>query len=413
MGDDDSKRHGPTSRRKRFFKLAGMTASVTGNFVKGQVKGLFQDKEARERDREALDAANGAKIAKTLGELKGAAMKIGQLASMAKDVLPSEVTSALTSLQREAPPMPFEVIRGQIEAELGSPPELLFERFDPEPFAAASIGQVHRARTDDGREVVCKVQYPGVDTSVDADVAQLKFALRASGLIRFRRQAVDGLFQELRDRLREELDYTNEAENVRRFQRLHQDDPHIIIPDVVGERSSGRVLTLTYEPGDDLMTLDEVGYDQETRDLIGARLVAMMYRQIFELHAVHADPNPANFAFRPNGDIVMYDFGCVKVVPRQVAADYKGAMLAMRAGDHEAMDVYMTRLGIRIPDSKEPPRELYDAVREALRPILFTHGPIDFAQTNAHEAFTRAMLGGLKHARQVQPSSTIAFTDRV
>ena len=248
MGDDDSKRHGPTSRRKRFFKLAGMTASVTGNFVKGQVKGLFQDKEARERDREALDAANGAKIAKTLGELKGAAMKIGQLASMAKDVLPSEVTSALTSLQREAPPMPFEVIRGQIEAELGSPPELLFERFDPEPFAAASIGQVHRARTDDGREVVCKVQYPGVDTSVDADVAQLKFALRASGLIRFRRQAVDGLFQELRDRLREELDYTNEAENVRRFQRLHQDDPHIITPDVVGERSSGRVLTLTYEP---------------------------------------------------------------------------------------------------------------------------------------------------------------------
>ncbi|MEO1266967.1 MAG: AarF/ABC1/UbiB kinase family protein, partial [Myxococcota bacterium] len=302
MSDEPTSK--PTSRRQRFFKLAGMTASVAGNFATNRVKGLFQRQDERERARAEADARSGERIAKTLGELKGAAMKLGQMASMAKDILPNELASALTGLQREAPPMSFDVIRDQIASELGSPPELLFERFDPEPFAAASIGQVHRARTDDGREVVCKVQYPGVDTSVDSDIAHLKFALRASGLLRVPKRALDGLFEELRDRLKEELDYTNEAENVRLFQRLHRDDPHIVIPEVVGERSSGRILTLTYEPGDSIIELPEERYDQATRNLIGERLVHMMYRQIFAFHAVHGDPNPANFACRDNGDLV-------------------------------------------------------------------------------------------------------------
>lgn len=412
MGDDKKKSHGPTSKRQRFLKLAGMTASVTGRFVKGQVKGMFQNKERREQEREAADAQNGALIARTLGELKGAAMKVGQLASMAKDILPSEVTTALTSLQSEAPPMDFEVIRQQIESELGSPPERLFDHFDPTPFASASIGQVHRARTDDGREVVVKVQYPGVDQSVDSDIAQLRFALRAGGLLRFRREAIDELFAELRDRLHEELDYTNEAENVRRFARLHADDAHLIIPEVVGERSSGRVLTLTYEPGDGLMTLDDKGYDQATRNLIAERLAHMLYKQIFELHAVHADPNPANFAFRPNGDVVLYDFGCVKVVPRDVVASYKQLMLAMIKADYSAMDRHMDALGFRVPGSGKPPESLYDAIRGALAPVFFTDGVYDFAHTRSHEAFTKAMVGGLKHGDKLQPSSKITFTDR-
>ena len=324
MSDDAD--HGPTSKRKRFLKLAGMTASVAGNFAKGRVKGLFQGEEARTRDTQLANAQNGARIAKTLGELKGAAMKFGQLASTAKDLLPNEVVAAMTSLQGDAPPMPYEVIAAQIESEFGSPVERLFDWFDPEPFAAASIGQVHRARTDDGREVVCKVQYPGVDRSVDSDIAHLKLALRASGLIAFRRQAMDAVFDEMRLRLHEEIDYTNEARNVRNFRRLHEGDAHIIIPDVVGERSSGRVLTLTYEPGDAFDQLEAAGYDQQTRNLLGERLTHMVYRQLFGLHAVHADPNPANFACRKNGDLVVYDFGCVKV---------KGSRLHSRLGQRE------------------------------------------------------------------------------
>lgn len=395
------------------MKLAGMTASVAGNYAKGRVRGLFQDKDKRAADEEAHNKAAGQRIARTLGELKGAAMKIGQFASTAHDILPNELVSALTTLQGDAPPMPFEVISDQIEAELGSPPGRLFDWFDEEPFAAASIGQVHRARTDDGREVVCKVQYPGVDKSVDSDIAHLKLALRASGMISFRREAVDALFAELSARLHEELDYTNEAENVRRFKRLHADDTHLVIPDVVGERSSGRVLTLTYEPGDAFDELDAAGYDQETRNLLGERLVHLMYRQIFELHAVHADPNPANFACRKNGDLVVYDYGCVKVVPPQVAADYKDLMLGLIEPDYHRVDEAMKKLGARVPGVDKAPLELYQKLRESLEGIIVGGGEFDFANSTAHTAYAGAILTGLKHARSIQPASAVAFTDRV
>jgi predicted unusual protein kinase regulating ubiquinone biosynthesis (AarF/ABC1/UbiB family) len=412
MSDDKRRPYGPLSKRRRFAKLAGMTASVAGNYAKGRVKGLFQGLEARQKDARADNARNGERIARTLGELKGAAMKIGQLASTARDILPDEVVAALTTLQGDAPPMPFEVISSQIYREFGSPPELLFERFDPEPFAAASIGQVHRARTDDGREVVCKVQYPGVDKSVDSDITHLKLALRASGLISFRKQAVDLLFAELRDRLHEELDYTNEADNVRLFRRIHRADEHLIIPDVVGERSSGRVLTLTYEPGDAFSDLDEAGYDQETRDTLGARIVDMMYRHIFELHTVHADPNPANFACRKNGDLVVYDFGCVKRVPPQVAADYKQLMLAIERQDYKRVDEQMMRLDLRVPGTKALPDSIYRDLRGSMS-FAFSDIVMDFTKSRAHQEYTSVLLSGLKHVRQVQPSSKLAFTDRV
>jgi len=410
MGDDNQR---PASRRKRFMKLAGMTASVAGNYAKGQLKGVFQDAETRAHERARTDARSGELIAQTLGELKGAAMKVGQLASVARDLLPPDLMTSLSQLQRDAPPVPYDVIEAQIERELGSPPELLFQHFDPEPFAAASIGQVHRARTDDGREVVVKVQYPGVDESVDSDIAHLKLALRASGLVTTRRAAFDAFFAELRERMREETDYTHEAQNVRWFRKLHADDRHLIIPEVVGERSSGRILTLSYEPGDQIKEMDEAGYDQATRDLIGVRLSHMTCRQIFEFHAVHADPNPANFAFRKNGDVVLYDFGCVKVVPAQVAVDYRDLMCGMRDRDFDAVQRAMERLGLQIPGGHVPDRDqLYSEVRATLEPFLFSDSTFDFGTASNHVNYMRLLTKGLRRPRQFQPSPSTLFTDR-
>ena len=214
MGRDDGK---PVGRRQRFLKLTKMSASVAGNCAKGQIKGLFQDADARAEERARTDARSGALIAQTLGELKGAAMKVGQLASVARDLLPDDLMDSLTVLQRDAPPMDYDVIRGQVEREPGSGPSCSSSASTGMPFAAASIGQVHRARTDDGREVVVKVQYPGVDTSVDSDLAHLKLALRASGMVTSRKAALDTFFDEIRERMREETDYTHEAQNVRWF----------------------------------------------------------------------------------------------------------------------------------------------------------------------------------------------------
>lgn len=404
---------GPLGRRRRFMKLAGMTASVASNYARGQIKGVFQDPETRARARAQNDARSGELIAQTLGELKGAAMKVGQLASVARDILPDDLMSSLSSLQRDAPPMDYDVIAAQIERELGSPPELLFQRFDKAPFAAASIGQVHRARTDDGREVVVKVQYPGIDESVDSDIAHLKLALRASGLISTRKAAFDAFFEELRDRMREEVDYTHEAQNVRWFRALHADDTHLIIPEVVGERSSGRILTLTYEPGDQIQDLDAAGYDQETRNRIGTHIAHMMYRQLFEFHAVHADPNPANFAFRKNGDVVLYDFGCVKVFPQEDAKAYRDMMRAFRDNDHAAIQTGMEAVGIQRPGAHVPDQaDMYREIRSVFGPLLFEDSVFDFDKAVGHEIFTRLLAKGLRRPRQFQPSASILFTDR-
>src|SRR4051794_33625341 len=195
----------PPAGGGRFLKLAGLTASVAGGYARDRVKRMFLSDEAAAQDQQEAMARVGARIVSTLGELKGAAMKMGQMASMAADLLPKEIGEALQSLQKDAPPVEFSVIEAQIQAEFDQPLALLFDRFDPVPFASASIGQVHRAVVD-GQEVIVKVQYPGVDKAVDSDMRHLKYALLASGVLRVDKKRLDESFNEISERMHEELD---------------------------------------------------------------------------------------------------------------------------------------------------------------------------------------------------------------
>ncbi|HEY8379729.1 MAG TPA: AarF/ABC1/UbiB kinase family protein [Nannocystis sp.] len=409
---------GPVTRGKRFLKLAGMTAQVAGSYAKTRIKSLFQSDEEAERERSAAHELNGGRIARTLGELKGAVMKVGQMASIAGDLLPKELADALRSLQREAPPVDFSVIAAQIEAELGAPPEALFRRFDPVPFASASIGQVHRATTDDGREVVVKVQYPGVDAAVDSDLVQLKFALKAGGLVKrvtgldVKQQSLDDVFAEIRARLHEELDYCNEADNVRRFRELHRGEPHIIVPEVVGERSSQRVLTLTYEAGDRIDELDARGYSQQIRDKIGDNLFCALAAQLFVHRILHADPNPGNLAFRPNGDVVLYDYGCVKQIPVEIAAAYAQIIRCGLAEDYDGVDDGLRKLGVRNPAGPPVEAAFYKQWRDVLALPFLTGEPFDFARATMHDDVIRLIPGALKRMASFQPPSEIIFIDR-
>ncbi|MCY1011304.1 AarF/ABC1/UbiB kinase family protein [Nannocystis pusilla] len=410
---------GPVTKGRRFFKLAGMTAQVAGSYAKTRIKGLFQSEEDAERERNAAHELNGGRIARTLGELKGAVMKVGQMASIASDLLPKELAEALRSLQRQAPPVDFAVIARQIESELGAAPEVLFKRFEVEPFAAASIGQVHRATTDDGREVVVKVQYPGVDGAVDSDLAQLKFALkaggfvkRATGLVDVKQQSLDEVFAEIRARLVEELDYCNEADNVRRFGEIHRGDAHIIVPEVVGERSSQRVLTLTFEPGDRIDELDARGYPQEVRDRIGDNLFRALAAQLFEHRILHADPNPGNLAFRPNGEIVLYDFGCVKQVRPEIAAAYAKTIRRGIAEDWDGVDEALRELGVRNPEGPPVEPAFYKQWRDTLALPFLTGEPFDYARATLHEDVIRLIPAAIKRMASFQPPREIIFIDR-
>ena len=390
-----------------------MTASVAGNMAKTKVKSLFQSEEDAAAAREASHRESGNRIAQTLGELKGAVMKVGQMASIAQDVLPKELSDALGKLQREAPPMDFEVIAGQIERELGSPPEVLFERFEREPFAAASIGQVHRAVTDDGRDVVVKVQYPGVENAVDSDLTQLKIALRASGIVNVGREALNASFAEVRKHLHEELDYCNEADNVRLFRKFHVGrHDFVVLPEVVGERSSKRVLTLTHVGGDNLGELKAKDYTQTQRDQLGRNLFRMLCSQVFEFGCIHADPNPGNFAFRRDGTIVMYDFGCIKRLELDIIVAYKDLIERGIAEDWDAVDDALLRLGARRPGGPRPDPAFYKKWRDVFTDAFLDVEIFDYGRSTVHDQVVKLIPSSLKYMSSFQPANELIFLDR-
>jgi predicted unusual protein kinase regulating ubiquinone biosynthesis (AarF/ABC1/UbiB family) len=395
------------------LKLAGMTASLAGRYAADRIARTFLSEDSAREAAKVSAAAAGARIVQTLGELKGAAMKVGQMASMASDLLPKELAGALQSLQKEAPPMAYSVIAAQVEQEFGQPVEALFAHFERVPFAAASIGQVHRARTDDGREVVVKVQYPGVDAAVDSDMAHLKLALRASGLVRLDKAALDATFEEIQRRMHEELDYCNEADNVRAFHAFHHGrHPFVVVPRVVGERSAKRVLTLTYEPGDPLEALDALGYTQAERDLCGTHLWTAADSQSFDFGRIHADPNPANFAFRRDGTVVMYDFGCVKTLAPGMLDNYADLVRTGLHRDWAGLEVVLQRMGLRQPGT-EPPFDLYRAVRDWLVAPFIGREDFDFGGAQLERDALRDVLPvAIRHVGALRPVGELVFFNR-
>jgi predicted unusual protein kinase regulating ubiquinone biosynthesis (AarF/ABC1/UbiB family) len=355
----------------------------------------------------------GDRIAKTLGELKGAVMKVGQMASIGADILPREVSDALMRLQQEAPPMGYEVICEQIEAELGAPPERLFRRFDHVPCASASIGQVHRAQAEDGREVVCKIQYPGVDGAVDSDLWHLRMALQASGIVPLGRKALKASFEELKARLHEELDYTLEAENVRRFSRYHERHPFVRIPEVVGERSSKRVLTLTFETGDAFHSLGELRYSQADIDRIGEHIMTFIAAEIFELGAIHADPNPGNFRVRRDGTLIVYDFGCVKRLDPKIVEAYRDIIVQGLAERYDEVPDTLRRLEILRADAAPLPEAFYRRWRDIFGQPFLDHRNFDFGRTDIHRRVIAEIPDTLRHIPAFQPSKELIFLDRM
>ena len=401
----------PPTGGNRLLKLAGMTASVAGDYARGRIKRLLQSEDEARADQARQMQRMGAQIAGTLGELKGAAMKLGQMASMAADILPKELASALQSLQKEAPPAAFSVIEQQIQSEFDQPIERLFESFDPTPFAAASIGQVHRARVD-GQEVICKVQYPGVDGAVDSDMRHLKLALLASGMLRVDKKALDAVFGEISLRMHEELDYCNESDNVRAFRMFHKRHAFVQVPEVIGHRSSKRVLTLAYAPGDNVRDFDELGYTPEERARCGMNLWRAIESQMYDFGTLHADPNPANFAFKRDGTVVMYDFGCVKQLAPGVADGYRQLVVKGLAEDYSAIEETLRALHVR-RDSGEVPHAFYKRVRDWLALPFLAAETFDFGDARlAQEAWEKLGSESLKYVTAFQPSPEVVFLNR-
>lgn len=411
---DDHKKFSATTPGKRFMKLAGMSASIAGNFAKNRIKGALGTltEEERLREREQLLTQVGEQIANTLGEMKGAVMKVGQIASQFKDVFPKEIADALARLQKESPPMPFGVIERQIRNELGRDPAEIFAYIDSKPLAAASIGQVHRARTHAGEEVVVKVQYPGVDQCVESDLKHLRLALKLAGVLRVDKKMLDAVFEEIRRSLHEELDYVQEAHHVREFAAFHANDPGIIVPRVFDEYTSHRILTLAFEPGDDIRQVQAPAYSQELINELGHRLVNAIGAQIYVLHSVHCDPHPGNFAFRTDGSLVIYDYGCVKKIKPEIVAALRKSTRAALADDFTALEEALISLGVRnTTNAPHIPGEFY-APWVTIIKKAFSEVPFDFGNATLHEDIVHLLRKSLKYWDAFQPSPDTLLVDR-
>lgn len=405
---------GSTTPASRLLRLTGMTTSIASRVAGHQVRKLFQSDEAISRDRERLMRDVGRQVAQTLGEMKGAVMKVGQIASQMQDLLPAEIAEALTVLQKASAPMPFSIIRRQLRQQLGGEPAELFAHIDEKPFAAASIGQVHRATTRDGRDVVVKVQYPAVRESIASDMRHLRRILRLGALFKVDEVTLDAIFSEIRVQLEEELDYEKEAENIRLFRQFHADDAWLVIPEVVAELSSSQVLTLIYEPGDDLDAVGNgAGYDQQVRNLIGQRLFQAIGRQMFGLRQVHCDPHPGNLAFRPDGTLVMYDFGAIKRLPEEDLKALRTLMHAAYASDFPAVDAALIDLEVRKREGPLVEEAFYRQWIELLLPP-FAEQPFDFGRSTLHRDLLRQTRNtSWRYLESFQPSPRTLLVNRV
>jgi predicted unusual protein kinase regulating ubiquinone biosynthesis (AarF/ABC1/UbiB family) len=265
--------------------------------------------EHRQELRNDLALQTAEDVATTLGAMKGVLMKIGQMASYVDDGLSPAVRRTLSRLQDSVPPMSAGLAAGVVREELGLPPEEAFARWDPEPIAAASIGQVHRALTHDGRAVAVKVQYPGIAETIAADLGNVAL-LRRMLRITAPAQDVDALIAELRDRVLEELDYRREAENQRLVAAYYDGHPTIMVPKIIDELSTRRLVTS--ELADGARFAELARWSQHERDLAAETIYRFTFRSLYDVHAFNGDPHPGNYLFHGGGRVTFLDFGLVK-----------------------------------------------------------------------------------------------------
>ena len=393
---------------RRFMKLASMTASIATKTVSNSIKNLTADDEQKNAARSQLFQDIGIQIADTLGEMKGAVMKVGQIASQYKDIFPPEVAKAISKLQRQAPAMPFAEIKAQVEKELGKPLDKIFKHFDETPFAAASIGQVHKAILPNGEQVVVKVQYPGVDEACESDLKQVRLALRLMGVLKIDRKLQDRLFQEIQESLDNELNYQIEAQNLEVARTFHAAlDDKIIIPQVFKDYSSRHILTLSLEQGENIETAST--WSQRTRNTLGRRLLRAMGQEIFYLKRFHCDPHPGNFAFRQDGSVVIYDYGGVKTLSNDVVHHFRQLIHAARAQDIAEIEQHLDALQA-ISALGKFPEDLYLQWLEVLMRPLTTH--YDFAENSAHHDGVELVKSSLKYWDVFKPSPDTLMVNR-
>ena len=325
-----------------------------------------------------LTPGNVGRLADRLSHLRGAAMKLGQMISMdAGDFLPSELAQVMAGLRDNAHHMPPHQLQQVLAAQWGKDWRTRFQRFEPRPIAAASIGQVHRATTRDGRLLAIKVQYPGVRASIDADVDNVAALLRVSGLLP-KELDVAPLLAEAKRQLAEEADYNREGEQMALFGRLLADDPALVVPQLDEEFTTGSVLAMSFVEGQPIESL--VITPQATRDAVMTTLIRLVLRELFEFGVMQTDPNFANYRFQPDtGRLVLLDFGAARPVPPESVLAYRQLLKAGLDADSVAVRSAALAAGFIGQGAVDGHGDGVDRMIDMIITEMHRPGPFDFS----------------------------------
>jgi predicted unusual protein kinase regulating ubiquinone biosynthesis (AarF/ABC1/UbiB family) len=345
-----------TTRAGRITRVTTLWTRLGTSWLGARLRRLLAGPEQRARIDADQRRANAELMAREMGQMKGALMKIGQMLSFVSEDIPEEYRSALSSLQASAPAMDFPLIRDVIEGELGKPLEQSFAEFSTQPIAAASIGQVHRARLPDGREVVVKIQYPGVAEAIRSDLRNADLLYSILGVV-YTSLDPKPIVEELEARIGEELDYLNEANNQRAFAELYEGHPFIRVPAVVDEFSTAKVLTSEFVAGKRFAEIQD--QSQELRSHYGEILYRFVFGSIFRFGVFNGDPHPGNYLFDEQGRMVFLDFGCVKYFPLPMLERWRRFVAAHLEGNAEHFRELTVEFGFIREDSDISAELLY------------------------------------------------------
>jgi len=359
----------------------------------------------------------GQEVARTLSEMKGPLMKVGQIFAQVKDVLPPEISTALGQLRQYAKPVPIEVIREQIQQSFGEVPEVLFATFEETPYRAASLGQVHRATLHTGEQMVVKVQYPNVAQDCDADLKHLRNLFRLLPLIGVDNKSLDLIFVEIEEVIRRELDYNAEADAMAEFHDFFQATDRVIVPKPYRALSSKTVITMTFEQGTSLDSVHTVRAqgrgDPEFIKILSENLLFCLAEQIFVLRKIHVDPHAGNFAVKPDGSLVMFDFGAVKELTDDAVEMFKDLVAVMFRRDIVELERLLHEKGIRKEGSPALDETFYDQWFDLFNPP-FLAKTFDFTNTNLHkDALNLVKTNWKKHQAYFRPSRDTLLLDRL
>ena len=370
----------PSGRGSRLARLGWMATGIAGSMVAEGARQLAQGNRPKMSDL-LLTPANARRVADQLAKLRGAAMKVGQLVSMETgDLLPPALADILARLRSDARAMPKAQVASVLEANWGKGWEKRFSHFSYTPLAAASIGQVHRAQTCDGRDLAIKIQYPGVRESIDSDVDNVAGLLRLSGLLP-RELDIKPLLGDAKRQLHEEADYLREGDYLQRYRTLLLDSPQYLVPKLHPDLTTHHVLAMDYVGGVPLETL--IDAPQATRNRVTELLFGLLLREVFEFRLVQTDPNFANYRYDTDTQqLILLDFGATRPYKVSMARDFRRLMTGAMAVDRAAMAKACLAIGYFDADHLARHQEaVLDIGLDALEPFC-QPGPYDFATTD-------------------------------